>query len=84
MIQSNSYKSISTDYLLEACMSEKLFPQIWKWQKLLLLFKADRPPSEPPSYRHLCFLNTIEEMVERVVHNKLLLVAESHGGISVP
>ncbi|CAD7081162.1 unnamed protein product [Hermetia illucens] len=68
--------------LFEACMSEGIFPAVWKRQKLVLLPKPGKPPGEPSSYRPICLLDTVGKMLERVIYNRLLPVVESQGGLS--
>ncbi|CAD7080109.1 unnamed protein product [Hermetia illucens] len=68
--------------LFEACMSEGIFPAVWKRLKLVLLPKLGKPPGEPSSYRPICLLDTVGKVLERVIYNRLLPVVESQGGLS--
>lgn len=60
------------------CLKEGTFPNKWKRQRLVLLPKGKMPPENPTSHRPLCMLDTIGKVLERIVHQRLEAVVESH------
>lgn len=68
--------------LMQVCLEEGTFPQIWKRQKLVLLPKPGKTPGEASAYRPICLLDTIGKILERVIQNRLVNVTESSNGLS--
>lgn len=50
--------------------------------KIILFLKAGNSPAESFSYRPISLLNTIEDMMERIMCNRLLPIVEALGGLS--
>ena len=59
--------------MYNACIIEKILPDPWKIQRLVLLSKPKQPPDEPSSYRPLCMPDTIGKLYESIVRNRLEL-----------
>lgn len=57
--------------MYNACLAEGTFPMRWKRQRLVLLPKGNKPPSDPSSYRPLCMLDTAGKILERIIHNRI-------------
>lgn len=53
------------------CLTEGIFTERWKRQRLVLLPKGNKPPGEPSSYRPLCMLNTMGKVLERITDSRL-------------
>lgn len=53
--------------MYNACLSESVFPDRWKLQRLVLIPKGKKPPNEPSSYRPLCMLDTAGKLLERII-----------------
>jgi len=62
--------------MYNACLKEGIFPDKWKWQRLVLLPKGKKPPDEPSSYRPLCMLDTAGKIFERIIHNRIEKVVD--------
>lgn len=58
------------------CLKEGTFPKRWKWQKLVLLPKENKPPDDPSSYRPLCMLDTAGKILESIIHGRLEVLVE--------
>lgn len=65
------------------CISEGIFPKIWKRAKLVLLHKSpDKPVSSPSSFRPLCMLDTSGKLLERILLQRLNAHLDQSGGLS--
>lgn len=60
------------------CLKEGTFPERWKWQKLVLLPKENKPPDDPSSYRPLCMLDTAGKILERIIQGRLEALVEGY------
>lgn len=69
--------------IMQTCLKEGTFPNIWKKQRLILLPKPGKPPGAPSSYRPICLLDTLGKILERIIQNRLLPVSEGPDGLSV-
>lgn len=67
---------------LQKCLEEGVFPESWKLQHLVLLPKGKKPPGEPSSYRPICLLDTMGKILERIIYERLLAVAEEKDALS--
>lgn len=73
------------EYFLEvisACLTEGIFPAVWKRQKLVLLPKGNKPLDEPSSYRPLCMIDTCGKLLESIICRRLEDCIESNSGLS--
>ncbi|XP_025264501.1 uncharacterized protein LOC112637952 [Camponotus floridanus] len=61
--------------MYNTCLKEGLFPERWKWQRLVLS-KGKKPPDEPSSYRPLCMLDTVGKIFERILHDRIEAIVE--------
>ena len=69
--------------MFNACLVAEVFPRQWKVARLVLLIKGKGgAPESPPSYRHLCMLNTIGKVIESMLRARLRKAIEEGGGIS--
>ena len=66
-----------------ACLSEGIFPAQWKIQRLIMLFKANKPPDEPSSYRPLCMLDIAGKLFERIISVRLEAAIQQVGGLLI-
>lgn len=67
---------------MQKCLDEGVFPDQWKLQHLVLLPKGNKPPDDPSSYRPICLLDTVGKILEKIIYNRLLDVAEQKGALS--
>lgn len=68
--------------VLQKCLDEGIFPEMWKIQKLVLLPKPGKPPGDPSSFRPICLLDTLGKLLERIILNRLTKCTESERGLS--
>ena len=68
--------------VLQKCLDEGHFPEMWKIQKLVLLPKPGKPPGDPASYRPICLLDTLGKLLERIILNRLTKHTEGERGLS--
>lgn len=68
--------------LYNTCLIEGTFPRRWKSQKLVLIPKGNKPPSEPSSYRPICLLDTSGKILERILYNRIEVFTEGAQGLS--
>ena len=62
--------------MYNTCFAEGTFPEQWKRQRLVLLFKGNKPPVEPSFYRPLCMLDSSGKMLERFIFNRIEAATE--------
>lgn len=67
---------------LQRCMNEKVFPDQWKRQKLVLLPKPGKSPGDPSAYRPICLLDTAGKLFEKVILNRLTPYTEGPNGLA--
>lgn len=65
-----------------ACLNEGVFPDRWKWQRLVLLLKPGKQPDQPSAYRPLCMLDSMGKILESIIVHRLQETLESTGGLS--
>lgn len=63
------------------CITEGLFPKIWKIARLALIRKGDKPLDTPSSYRPLCILDTSGKLLEKILDNRLRKFLEDNNHI---
>lgn len=68
--------------LVEACLMDGIFYEIWKRQTLVLVPKAGKSLSESSAYKSTCLLDTVGKILERILCNRLLQVVKTLGGLS--
>lgn len=69
--------------LFSKCLNEKIFPDQWKRQRLVLIPKgSDKNPESPSSYRPLCMIDTIGKVFERIICERLEMHIEEIRGLS--
>jgi len=62
------------------CMRTRQFPKKWKTARLVLLHKgADKPITDPSSFRPLCMLDTAGKLFERLILTRLNQHLDSTG-----
>lgn len=64
--------------MYNTCLKEGIFPDRWKWQRLVLVLKGKKPPDDPSLYRPLCMLDTAGKIMERIIYNRIEAVTENH------
>lgn len=64
------------------CLTEGVFPECWKKQKLVLISKGKGDPEAPSSYRPLCMLDTAGKLLERLLKPRVEKAISSRGGLS--
>lgn len=69
-------------HAFQNCLKERMFPNQWKLQNLVLIPKGGKPPNEASSYRPICLLDTMGKVLERIIYNRLLPLAEQNGALS--
>ena len=57
--------------MYNTCLAEGTFSERWKWQRLVLLPKGNKPPEEPSSYRPLCMLDSSGKTLEHFIFNRI-------------
>ncbi|XP_045541436.1 uncharacterized protein LOC123722921 [Papilio machaon] len=57
--------------LMNACLSQGRFPQLWKNGTLVLLRKEGRPENAPSGYRPIVLLDEVAKMFEHIVAKRL-------------
>lgn len=68
--------------VMQKCLEEGHFPDIWKVQKLVLLPKPGKPPGDPASFRPICLLDTLGKLLEKVILNRVVPFTEGERGLS--
>ena len=68
--------------LLNSCLEEGIFPQVWKKQRLLLIPQGTKAPEDLSGYRPICLLDTIGKILERIVCDRLIVAIENAGDLS--
>jgi len=69
--------------VFDKCLKSGVFPASWKKALLVLLRKdLDKPVTEPTSFRHLCMLDGLGKVLERIILKRLNAAVEAHGGLS--
>lgn len=48
------------------CLISGVFPTLWKKARIVLIEKGDKPEGEPSSYRPLCLLNDVGQILEHL------------------
>lgn len=69
--------------MYNSCLTEGIFPEKWKEQKLVLISKGKGDPLAPSSYRPLCMLDTAGKLLERLIKPRLEEAIRARGGLSV-
>lgn len=64
------------------CLTNGIFPKLFKKQKLVFLPKDKKPLEEPSSYHPLCMINTTGKLLESIICKRLEESVESATGIS--
>ncbi len=57
--------------LYTKCLTDGIFPKIWKKQRLVLLQKPNKTVGDPSAYRPLCMIDTIGKILERLICERL-------------
>lgn len=68
--------------MYNACLTQGIFPESWKIQKLVLISKGKGDPDQPSSYRPLCMLDTAGKVFEKLIKPRLVGAIEEAGGLS--
>lgn len=68
--------------IFNVCLSEGIFPEVWKKQKLVLISKRKGSPLDPSSYRPLCMLDTTGKLFEKLLKPRLTAAFNEAGGLS--
>ncbi|XP_055590077.1 uncharacterized protein LOC129742229 [Uranotaenia lowii] len=63
-------------------VDDRVFPDEWKRQRLVLLPKPGKPPGEPSAYRPICLLDTAGKVLEKVLQSRIQLYTEGANGLS--
>lgn len=63
--------------LFNLCLTNEIFPQIWKKAKLVLIGKPTKEPNAPIGYRPICLIDAAAKLLETVIKNKLEKELES-------
>ena len=64
------------------CLTNATFPRQWKWARLVLLRKGDKPVDQPSSFRPICLLDNLGKLLERLLLGRLDAAIEESGGLS--
>ncbi|XP_070144868.1 uncharacterized protein [Drosophila kikkawai] len=75
-----SYPSLFSQ-VYNRCIAERTFPRAWKQQRLVLIPKRGKMNDDSSSYRPLCMLNTLGNIFERIICNKLEREIEERGAL---
>lgn len=76
--------SLNPDLLIgvyNTCLSNGVFPDIWKKARLVLIRKGDKPLDTPSSYRPLCLLDCLGKLLEKILDNRLRKFLDSSDGL---
>ncbi|CAB0041204.1 unnamed protein product [Trichogramma brassicae] len=65
-----------------ACMRSGVFPRFWKRQKLVLLLKPGKPFDDSTSFRPICMLDVLGNILEKIVCDRLQVSTKSPFGLS--
>ena len=57
--------------IYNTCLAERIFPERWKRQKLVLSSKNNKPPDDLSSHRPLYMLNKPGKMLEQFIFNRI-------------
>lgn len=68
--------------MYNACLTEGIFPEVWKRQSLVLISKGKGNPESPSAYRPLCMLDTAGKLLERLLKPRLATEISNGGGLS--
>lgn len=68
--------------MYNSCLSQGVFPEIWKRQRLVLISKGKGDPATPSAYRPLCMLDTAGKLLERMLKPRLTAAINNAGGLS--
>lgn len=68
--------------MYNACLTEGVFPHMWKKQQLTLISKNKGDPERAEAYRPLCMLNTAGKLLERLIKLRLTAAINDTGGLS--
>ncbi|KAJ8975986.1 hypothetical protein NQ317_016232 [Molorchus minor] len=69
-------------HLYNSCLTEGVFPRIWKVQRLVLINKGKGDPASPSAYRPLCMLDTPGKLLERLLKPRIAEAVQQAGGLS--
>lgn len=69
-------------HIYNACLTEGIFPELWKRQRLVLISKGKGNPESPSAYRPLCMLDTAGKLLERLIKPRLIAAINNTGGLS--
>jgi hypothetical protein len=58
-------------HLFNRCVSEGVYPRIWRTARLVVLRKEGRPLDSPSGCRPICLLDEVGKLLERVVAARL-------------
>lgn len=64
------------------CLSEGIFHERWKRQRLVLVNKGKGDPNSPSAYRPLCMLDTAGKLLERLLKPRLAAAVRRAGDLS--
>ncbi|KAG6459263.1 hypothetical protein O3G_MSEX011283 [Manduca sexta] len=64
--------------IFNAAFQKCIFPEAWKEAVVIGIHKPGKPASSPTSYRPISLLSSLGKLYERIVHNRLKIVAHLH------
>lgn len=69
--------------VMNSCLANGIFPPQWKYGRVVLVYKAGKPPGAPNAYRPICLLDAYGKMLEHLISARLTLELDRRGAISV-
>lgn len=65
--------------VMNTCLRDKTFPNIWKPGEIKILRKPDRPPGEVKAYRPITLLPVMGKLYERLIVERIMIMNERSG-----
>ena len=59
-------------YIFNACLRLSYFPMLWKFSKIVLFSKPDKPLDTPTSFRPISLLPFLSKVLERLILRRLM------------
>ena len=69
--------------ILQACIAQQYFPQIWKKSLVAVIPKVGRSDYKlPSSFRPISLLSTLGKVLEKIIQRRLVFLSDSHKWLS--
>jgi hypothetical protein len=64
-------------YLYNSMLRLSYFPLVWKFSRIILLHKPNKPKNEVSSYRPISLLPVLGKLFEKILHQRIRLITQT-------